>query len=151
MSLEQWLQNGWLRRFEATVAEIQKLFQLVDRDLSDARAQGLSADGRFQHAYDAVLQLSMIALKASGFVVPKGQSHHNCSIDSLRHTLGRQWSDTADYLERCSRLRGQAVYERIGVVSNQDATDLLDTATELRNVVVSWLEVNHPELVPPGV
>ena len=36
---------------DATVAEIHKLLQVVDRDLSDAQAEGLSADGRFQHAY----------------------------------------------------------------------------------------------------
>ena len=46
MSLQQWLQNGWLQRDETTVAEIQQLFQVVDRDLGDALVTGLSADGR---------------------------------------------------------------------------------------------------------
>ena len=145
MSLEQWLRNGWLKPFDATVAEIHKLLEVVDRDLSDAQAQGLSADGRFQHAYDASLQLCMIALKASGYVVQKGQGHHKHGIDSLRHTLGSQWAETADHIERCSRLRGQAVYERVGVVSEQDA------AKKLRIDVIEWLKGNHAELVPPNV
>ena len=149
MSLEQWLRNGWLLRFDATVAEIHKLIQVVDRDLSDAQARGLSADGRFQHAYDAALQLCIIALKASGYVVKKGHGHHKYSIDSLRHTLGSQWSETADHIERCSRLRGQAVYERIGVVSEQDATVLLDTTKQLRIDVIDWLKSNYAELLPP--
>jgi hypothetical protein len=151
MTLEQWCRNGWLQRSEPTVPEIQQLFRVVDRSISDAHAQGLSADGRFQHAYDAALQLCMIALRASGFRVTKGKGHHKYGIDSLRHTLGDEWSETADHVERCSRLRGQATYEREGVVSEEDADDLLSTATQLRIDVLVWLKANHSMLVPPGL
>jgi hypothetical protein len=149
MSLDQWLQNGWLQQFEPSVAEIQKSIEVIDRNLSDAEAQGLSADGRFQHAYDAALPMTILALKASGYVVRKGQSHHKHSIDSLRYTLGPEWSETADHLERCSRLRGQSVYEQIGLVSDDDATDLLASAKQLRNDLITWLKENYPDLVPP--
>ena len=151
MSLEQWSRNGWLQQSDATLAETQQLLRVVDRDLSDAHATGLSADGQFQHAYDAALQLCMIALRACGYRVKKGQGHHKYGIDSLRYTLGEQWSETADHIERCSRLRGQAIYERIGVVSEADAQDLTDVARRLRSDVVNWLKLNHPKLVPPGI
>ncbi len=150
MSLQQWLRNGWLRQDETTVAEIQQLFQVVDRDLGDAQVAGLSADGRFQHAYDAALQLCMIALRASGYRVRKGQSHHKYGIDSLRHTLGDPWAEMSDHIERCSRLRGQAMYDRIGVVSDADAQDLTDTAAQLRKDVIDWLTSCHPDLLPPN-
>ena len=151
MSLEQWSRNGWLQQDDATIAEIQQLFRVVDRDLSDAQAPGLSDDGRFQHAYDAALQLCMIALRACGYRVRKGQGHHKYGIDSLRHTLGEHWSQTADHIERCSRLRGQAIYERIGVVSEEDAQDLIATARDLRADVMKWLRSDHPKLTPPGI
>ena len=151
MSFEQWLRNGWLQQDETTVAEIQRLLQVADRDLADAGAAGLSADGRFQHAYDAALQLCLIALRAAGYRVRKGQGHHKYGIDSLRHTLGEQCADTADHIERCSRLRAQAVYERIGVVSGEDAKDLIDTARQLRTDVINWLRAHHSEFLPPGV
>jgi hypothetical protein len=149
MSLEQWLQNGWLQRDETTVAEIQQRFQVVDRDLGDARATGLSADGRFQHAYDATLQLCVIALRASGYRVRKGQGHHKYAIDSLRLTLGDRWAEMSDHIERCSRLRGQAMYDRIGVVNDADARDLIDAAGRLRTDVIDWLTFHHPDLLPP--
>lgn len=151
MSLEQWLRSGWLQRNEPTVAQIQRLLQVVDQNISDAQAVGLSADGRFQHAYNAALQVCMIALLASGYQVPKGGSLHKRGIDSLRYTLGAKWSDTADHIERCSRLRGQATYERIGVVSEKDADDLLGTAKELRTDVINWLKASRPALVPPNI
>ena len=151
MSLEQWSRNGWLQQDDATIAEIQQLFRVVDRDLSDAQAPGLSDDGRFQHAYDAALQLCMIALRACGYRVRKGQGHHKYGIDSLRHTLGKHWSQTADHIERCSRLRGQAIYERFGVVSEEDAQDLIAMARDLRADVIKWLKSDHPKLTPPGI
>ena len=151
MSLEQWLRNGWLQRTEPTIADSQRLLQVVDREMSDAQAQGLSADGKFEHAYAAALQLCLIALLASGYKVPKGQGLHKRAIDSLRYTLGDRWSGTADHIERCSRQRGQAIYELVGVVSEEDADDLLNTARQLRTDVIDWLKENHPMLVPPGV
>ena len=149
MSLQQWLLNGWLRQDETTVAEIQQLFQVVDRDLGDALVTGLSADGCFQHAYDAALQLCMIALRASGYRVRKGQGHHKYGIDSLRYTLGNQWAEMSNHIERCSRLRGQAMYDRIGVVSEADARGLIDAASQLRTDVIDWLTSRHPDLLPP--
>jgi len=151
MSLEQWLRNGWLRPNSPTVAQIQQLLEVVDRDIADAQASGLSPDGKFQHAYDAALQLCTVALLASGYQVPKRQGHHKRTIDSLQFTLGLKWAETADYIERCSRLRGQAIYERTGVVSHEDADELSDTAKQLRADVVAWLKAQHPVLVPPNV
>ena len=148
MSLEQWLRNTWLQRCDPTVADVEKLFQVVDRNLSDAQATGLSADGQFQHAYDAALQLCMIALKASGYVARKGEGHHKRGIESLRYTLGVQWSGTADHIELCSRQRGQAMYDQIDVVNEQDATDLLNVAKQLHADVIEWLRSSHSELLP---
>ena len=151
MSLEQWLRNAWLQRDESSVAEIQQLFEVVDRDLADAAVDGLSADGRFQHAYDAALQLCMIPLRAAGYRVRKGQGHHKHGIESLRLTLGEKWSQTADHIERSSRLRAQTVYERIGAVSDEDADDLIAAAKQLRTDVVQWMRSEHPELLPQNL
>lgn len=151
MSLEQWSRYGWLQPTEPTIARVQQSLQVVDRDISDAQAAGLSTDGRFQHAYDAALQLCIVALLAAGYDVPKGPGRHKRAIDSLRHTLGDSHASVADHVERCSRLRGNLMYERIGVVDDQDADDLLEAARQLRVDVVHWLKANHAALVPPGV
>ncbi len=148
MSLQQWLQNGWIRRETVTLAEIQQLLEVVDRDLADARAKGLSADGQFQHSYGGALQLCIIPLRASGYRVAKGEGHHKRGIESLKFTLGAKWQETSDYLERCSRLRGQALYDRVGAISRREADELSRTAQQLRLDVVNWLNDTYPALVP---
>jgi hypothetical protein len=150
MSLQIWLQSGYLLTHQATVAEVQQLLGVVDRELRDAAVPGLSDDGRFMHAYDAALQLCTIALQATGYEVGKGRGHHAYTINSLEHTLGAGQQATTRYLSTCSKLRNQSLYDSAGVVSQQDAQDLLDSAQQLLTDVLAWLRANHPNLVPKG-
>src|SRR5437879_3755521 len=100
MSLEQWLRNGSLREHQATVTELQMLFAVVERERANAAVQGLSADGRFMHAYDAALMLGKIALHTAGYEVGKGAGFHALTINSLEHTIGQK--ETMIYLSQCS-------------------------------------------------
>lgn len=150
MSLEEWLRSGYLTEHQATVAEIQKLLGLVDRELSDAAVPGLSDDGRFMHAYDAALQLCTIALHVSGYKVSRGKGHHSYTINSLEYALGRHQTANKNYLSTCSMKRNHSLYDHAGVVSAQDAQDLLDTARQLRVEVLNWLRTNHANLLPKG-
>jgi len=146
MSLEQWLQTGGLLRHEPTVAEIRQLLEVVDRDIRDANATPLSADCRFNLAYNAGLQLCAIALHATGFKAAKGGGHHHITINALDLCLGASFKDTKIYLSQCSRLRSQGIYDRVGVVQERDASELLSTVTNLWRDVHQWLQDNHPEL-----
>src|SRR5262245_15695588 len=128
MSLDQWRQNGWLQSKPATLPEMLQLFQLVDRDLNDASLSTLSADGRQMFAYSGALTLCNIALRACGYVVPKGGSHHKHTIGSLPLTMGDDFKSLADELDLASRQRSQALYDRAGVFDPRDADELLDTA-----------------------
>jgi len=146
MSLEQWLQTGSLLRHDPTVAEIRQLFEVADRDIGDASVVGLSADCRFNLGYNAGLQLCVIALHASGFKTAKGQGHHLTTINALDLCMGDSYKNTKVYLSRCNRLRSQGIYDRVGVVQERDAVELLATVKTLRRDVSEWLQKNHADL-----
>src|SRR5262249_48699381 len=150
MSLENWLRSGYLLKHKPTVTEIQQLLAVVDRELSDASLQGLSADGRFTHAYNAVLQLCTVALYAAGYRVGKVKGHHHYVINSIEHTLGEKQKDNVNYFSQCAHQRGQSIYDRAGVVEQEDADELLETAREFRTPVMNWLRANHADLLPKG-
>ncbi len=63
MSLQSWLENGWLRRHKTSKKEIADLLKIIERDLKDAEG-GISDDWRFGIAYNAALKLCMILLYA---------------------------------------------------------------------------------------
>ena len=150
-SLEVWRQNHWLKAITPTLAEITQLFAVVNREIEDASIPELSVDGRFMHAYDAALNLCTIALRASGYAVVKGQGHHKKTIESLPLSMGSEYSDIADQIEIASRQRGQAMYDRTDVVEDADASDLLQTAIQLRAALVDWLRKTNANLIPKGL
>jgi hypothetical protein len=151
MSLQHWLQIGQLINHQATVAEVQNLLGVVDREIADAGIAGLSDDGRFTHAYDAALLLCKLALHASGFEVQKRTpGHHSIWINSLEFTLGNTHKPILIHISKSSTLRHTSLYIHAGVVQKQDADDLLDTARQLRADVINWLRSHHPTLLPSG-
>lgn len=151
MSLEQWRRNGWLLAAETKLPEITQLFAVADREIHDARVDGVSDDGRFMHAYDAALTLCTIALRVAGYQVAKGSGHHKRTIDALPFAVGAEHSALADQIELASRLRGQAMYDRTGVAGEQSAAELLEVATELRAIIIAWIKQTHRELLPTPV
>ena len=148
MSLEKWLQFGTLTKHEAIIAEIQRLFGAVDRDLSDASLPGMSDDGRFMHAYDAAFRLCKIALHVTGCKDGKVEDDHADTLNSLEHTLGQK--QTASYLSTCSTKRQLSLHEQVGVVSPRDSLELLKVARRLRTDILTWLRAHHAKLLPKG-
>lgn len=82
MSLPDWLRSGWLIEHRTSRREIADLLGVVQRDLQDCQAAGLSADWRLNIAYNAALQAATAALAASGYRAAR-DSHHYRVIQSL--------------------------------------------------------------------
>jgi hypothetical protein len=123
---------------------------IVDRELADAGIVAVSTDGRFTHAYNAALTLCRIALLAAGYRVAKGGGAHYREINSLVYTLGDSHKETYIFLSACTKKRGQEVYTHAGVIDRRDVDDLLQTAKQLRDDVLSWLKADHRHLYPEG-
>src|SRR4029453_4197820 len=110
MSLEEWLDNGWLRAHKPSRQEIEGLFSIVERDLKDAAKGDISADWRFGIAYNAALKLCAILLHASGYRPEKSLQHYR-TIAALALILGKDRKDDADYLETCRVKRNTVEYD----------------------------------------
>ncbi len=125
--------------------EIEQLFAVFERDMADARAVGLSADRRFATAYNAALMAARAALAAGGYRT-SGEGGHYWTIQSLAFTL--KLDDKAiRKLNKFRQKRNISDYEMIGMVSEQEVSEMVALAQELREMVTAWLEKNHPELI----
>jgi hypothetical protein len=65
MSLEKWVEHGWLRREPTSTGEIKDLLGIVDRSLADSKVEAASTDFRFIAALNAALCIATTALRAS--------------------------------------------------------------------------------------
>lgn len=145
MTLQNWRANGWLRPHETTRQEINDLLQIVDRDLVDAR-KDMSADWQFGIAYNAALKLCTVLLSASGYRAERSLQHYR-TLQALPLILGAERQDDADYLDTCRVKRNQAEYDRVGVVSQGEAKELIGFVEEFRETVLRWLQVHHKSLI----
>jgi hypothetical protein len=145
MSLQQWLDNGWLRHHETSGTEISDLLAIVDRDLKDSQID-LSADWRFGIAYNAALKLCSILLYAEGFKAERTLQHYR-TIQAMPLILGEDRKEDAQYLDACRSKRNIAEYNRVGVVTEKDAEELVQFVKEFKNDVINWLKRNRPNLI----
>lgn len=145
MSLPDWERNGWLQSHKSSPNEVRDLLAVVDRDLADSAAEGLSADWGLNIAYNAALQAATVALAAAGYRASRDQ-HHYRVIQSLQETLGTDAS-TINALDTFRKKRNAAGYDRAGLVSDADAKAMRDLAQRLKAAVVQWLKKHHPQLL----
>ncbi len=138
------LDKGLAARHETSREEIDKFRTAALRSLRDAGVPGLSPDGRFKLAYEAVVLLARMVLACSGYRV-KGPGAHRTTFVALARVMGSS-SAEADYFDRCRRKRNELTYERADVVSARDAEDLLLEAERFRTLVEGWIRKHYPAL-----
>jgi hypothetical protein len=145
MSLETWLNNGWLSPHQSSRQEIADLLAIVDRDLKDCQSEGLSADWRFNIAYNALLQTATAALAAAGYRAGR-EAHHYRVLQSLAFTAALEEA-VLRQLDAFRKKRNLTGYERIGTVSDREVSEAVQMARIIRKLVEGWIRKNHPELL----
>jgi len=145
VSLQDWLNEGRLKAHKTSRKEIEQLFAVFERDMRDAKAEDLSADRRFATAYNAALMAARAALAASGYRT-SGEGSHYWLTQSLAFTLQLDTS-TITKFNKFRQKRNISDYEMIGMVSEQEVSEMVALARTLRDTVTAWLKNNHPELI----
>jgi len=144
MSLHEWLKNGWLVEHQPSREEVADLLGVIERDLKDCQAPGLSPDWKLSIAYNAALQAATVALAAAGFRAER-TAHHYRVIQSLAFTIKADQS-LINQLDHFRKRRNIIDYERAGMTSEKEAEEMLALARKIRDMVKERLRTEHPEL-----
>ena len=145
MSWKNLLANRTVQKHNTSKQEIENLRELVHRDLKDAGIEGLSNDRRFATAYNAVLQLSKIAIACAGYRVATGIGHHQKTFEAVKTILGTTSAETlADYFETCRRKRNNIDYDAAEVVTETEADEIFEKARQFQILIEDWITKNHP-------
>jgi len=146
MSLEKWVEYGWLKREPTSPGEIRDLLGIVDRSLADSRVAAVSTDLRFIAAFNAALCVATTALRASGHRTVTQAGHHVKTIESLELTVNAG-SKIIQRFKTFNNKRNKSVYDVAGTVSDQELEAMITLANELKDTTVAWLQILHPELL----
>ena len=88
-----------------------------------------------------------MAIACAGYRVT-GQGHHQVSFESAELAVGASVSSLVAYFELCRRKRNTLDYDVANVVSDTEASELLQKAQEFKNEVETWIAATHPNYVP---
>jgi hypothetical protein len=146
MSLEKWLEYGWLKAEQTSRDEITSLLAIVDRDLKDANVGAISEDRRFEAAFSAARTAANVALRGCGYRTSTQAGHHIKTIESLELTIKAD-PKLIQRVKALSKKRHVTSYDSAGNISAQELELAIRTGIELRSSVIAWLKKNHPELL----
>jgi hypothetical protein len=139
--------EGRIRPHRTNAAEIASLFAVVERDLTDATIEALSADRRFVTAYNAALQATTAMVYAEGYRTA-GTAHHRTTFEFLKTISASEFEDWANYFDDCRRKRNRADYVGVGYISDTEAKYLVAEATRFAENAQDWIRKHHPTLMP---
>jgi len=138
------LEKGWLKEHKPTSREIAELLAVADRALKDCQVPELSSEGKLDMAHNAALQSSAAALAAAGYRASR-EAYHYYVIQSLSFTLQLE-ERIIRRLHKLRRKRNISDYERPGMVTEQEAQEMIELAKQLRDDVEQWLRAHYPGL-----
>ena len=146
MSLEKWVEYGWLKREATSPDEIHGLLSIVNRGLDDSSVEAISTDLRFIAAFNSALTAATVALRTNGYRTSTQAGHHVKTIESLELTIpeGHRF---VQRLKALSNKRNRSSYDVAGAVSDQDLRSVMKLAAELQAGLQAWLRKEHPELL----
>ena len=145
MSLENWLNDKLIVKHRPSADEIAELLHICDRDLEKAAIIELGPDWRLSIAHNAAVQAAKAALAASGYRARR-EGQHYLLLQSLAFTMKTDAS-IIDQLNKFREKRNISDYERAGMVTEQEAAEMIALAKQLRADVKRWLDAHYPQLI----
>jgi uncharacterized protein (UPF0332 family) len=145
VSLQDWLNEKLIETHHTSAGEIANLLRICDRDLEKVQIVELGPDWRLSIAHNAALQAATAALAAAGYRARSDGQHYRL-IQSLAFTVNTKQA-VIKQLDKFRKKRNMSDYERAGLVTEQEATEMIELAKQIRNDVEFWIRLNYPELI----
>jgi hypothetical protein len=119
------LAEGRVEKLAPDKTEIQQLWALARRNLSDAESKGLSPEGKFEFAYNAARTLATIVIRTHGYRIKSSGGHHWTTFVALEVAMGSGFATTAAYFDQCRKKRNDALYDTAKAITEAEANELL--------------------------
>jgi len=144
MSLENWLNDKLIVRHRPSAGEVAELLHICDRDLEKTGIIELGPDWRLSIAHNAAVQAAKAALATVGYRARK-EGQHYLVLQSLAFTIKTDPA-TIKQLDKFREKRNISDYEKAGLVTEQEAEEMIALAKQLRDDVERWLRAHYPSL-----
>ena len=122
------LDNNKMKRERISQRQVVDCLNLAKRDVRTAKAIAEeNYDWTYNIAYNAMLQAARAFMLSKGFR-PTGEGQHITAIRFAQSTLGDEYRDVLDLMDRMRRKRHKTVYDMAGLISAKEAEEAIKTA-----------------------
>lgn len=125
--------------------EIDDLRTMAGVHLKDAQVNTVSAQGRYEFAYNAARLMATGVVRASGYRVVAKSGHHYFTFQALQAS-DPAFKPMAVYFDRARDKRNDFSYDSPGIISDTDAEDLLSAVLQFVADAELWISSRHPSL-----
>jgi len=130
MSIEELVAEGAIHVFDAKPAEIERVMEIARRDLAVAeKVAAESLDWAYTISYNAVLQACRGYMFRLGYR-PAAAEAHRSTLRFMRLVVDEPMKRSIDYFDRVRRKRHRMIYDEVGLASEREVKQLLETAKE---------------------
>jgi hypothetical protein len=126
--------------------ELDELRAMVGINLHDAHVAGISAQGRYEFAYNAARLMTTIVVRASGYRVIAKSGHHYFTFQALQ-AVSPAFLKVAIYFDSARDTRNNFSYDSPVSISSTDADDLVKTVEAFQQDAEAWIGATDPTLV----
>ena len=141
MTLENLIGKG-LDSEPANRVEIKRLLDKIVTKLADAEVESISLETRFDIAYEALLQIGLVALRSHHLRPNSRGGHHAIALQSLPLTIGYP-REKVRLLDEFRKQRAAGLYDGSFSPSESELRELIDATIEVYTLLQGWLEKNQ--------
>lgn len=145
MSWTKLLAEKRVAREQTSKKELDELRAMVAVNLKDAHVAGISAQGRFEFAYNAARLMATVVVRASGYRVVARTGHHYFTFQALQ-AADPSFLKMAIYFDAARDKRNDFSYESPVLISDTDADDLLKAVEQFQQDSQAWIKATDPTL-----
>jgi len=128
MSYNSLLKRGKIIPYYAGTQEVRSLLDVAKRDLRTAKQTlDIDIDWSYSITYNAILQASRALMLSHGYR-PRGGQQHLTVVQFVREALGDEGSEEVSLFDQMRRKRHRAIYERTGLVGQNEVEGALNFA-----------------------
>jgi hypothetical protein len=138
MSLSKMEEAGELEPLASSAQEITNLLEGARRWLDDAEVAEVSNPGRYESAYNAILNCALAALRANDYRVDVHEAKHVVTLNTLQYTLGIE-PDHLQILQKMRQRRNIDLYTGGRPVSEHERKWAVATARTLLEQTVLYV------------
>ncbi len=145
MTLDNMVGRG-LERVDSDRAEIARYLTKIRRKLADSRKDSISLDSRFDIAFEALLQIALVALRANGYRTTSDSGHQQLAIQLLPKSIGIDPSELRA-LDEYRKKRSSGLYEADFDPSEDEVKAVIAAVAKLLSSLTNWIKQHNPELI----